>query len=53
MQLIFFASAGWETWDVAGRPAIPDRMPVLADDDLLFEDDGSPRPVVAANRWLR
>ncbi len=52
MQLIFFASAGWETWDVAGRPAIPDRMPVLADDDLLFEDDGSPRPVVAANRWL-
>ena len=33
--------------------AIPDRMPVLADDDLLFEGDGSPRPVVAANRWLR
>ena len=52
MQLIFFASAGWETWDVAAA-GDPDRMPVLADDDLLFEDDGSPRPVVAANRWLR
>ena len=26
---------------------------MLADDDLLLEDDGSPRPVVAANRWLR
>jgi integrase len=51
--MIFFASAGWETWDVTGRPAIPDRMPVLIDDDLLFEDAGVPRPVVAVNRWLR
>lgn len=51
--MIFFASAGWETWGLAGRPAIPDRMPVLTDDDLLFEDAGVPRPVVAVNRWLR
>ena len=29
-------------------------MPVLVDDDLLFEDGpGAPRPVVAVNRWLR
>ena len=28
--------------------------PVLIDDDLRFEDGpGSPRPSVAANRWLR
>ena len=26
-------------WRAAGDP---DRMPVLADDDLLFEDDGAP-----------
>ncbi|HTT49777.1 MAG TPA: hypothetical protein VMH35_00040, partial [Streptosporangiaceae bacterium] len=31
-----------------------ERMPVLVDDDLLFEDGpGAPRPAVAVNRWLR
>ena len=31
----------------------PDRMPVLVDDDLRFDDGGGPRPAVAVNRWLR
>jgi len=53
MQLTFFCSTGWTGWDVAAEPAIPDRMPALIDDDLLFEDAGVPRPSVAANRWLR
>jgi len=52
--LSFFSSRGWESWDVASRPLIPERMPVLVDDDLLFEDGpGAPRPAVAVNRWLR
>jgi len=52
--LSFFSSRGWESWDVASRPVIPERMPVLVDDDLLFEDGpGAPRPAVAVNRWLR
>ena len=52
--LTFFSSRGWESWDIASRPLVPERMPVLVDDDLLFEDGpGAPRPVVAVNRWLR
>jgi integrase len=53
MQLTFFSGVGWESWDVEARPAIPDRMPVLVDDDLRFDDGGGPRPAVAVNRWLR
>jgi integrase len=54
MILRFFASQGWESWDVERRPLIPERMPVLVDDDLRFEDGpGAPRPTVAVNRWLR
>lgn len=54
VQLIFFSSAGWESWDVRSRPVIPDRMPVLVDDDLVFEDaTGCPRPAAVVNRWLR
>ena len=50
----FFSSRGWESWDIANRPLIPERMPVLVDDDLLFEDgQGAPRPSVAVNQWLR
>ena len=45
---------GWESWDIGRRPLIPERMPVLVDDDLLFEDGpGAPRPSVAVNQWLR
>jgi integrase len=50
----FFSSRGWESWDIANWPLIPERMPVLVDDDLLFEDgQGAPRPSVAVNQWLR
>jgi integrase len=54
MFLTFFSSRGWESWDVEHRPLIPERMPVLIDDDLRFEDGpGGARPSVAVNRWLR
>ncbi len=54
MILSFFTSQGWESWDVERRPLIPERMPVLVDDDLRFEDGpGAPRPTVVVNRWLR
>ena len=53
MELTFFSSVGWESWDVEARPAVPERMPVLVDDDLLFDDGGGPRPSAAVNRWLR
>lgn len=52
--LSFFSSRGWESWELGHRPLMPERMPVLVDDDLLFEDGpGAPRPSVAVNRWLR
>ncbi len=53
MELTFFTSMGWESWDIEARPVIPERMPVLVDDDLMFDGDGGPRPSVAVNRWLR
>ena len=53
MELTSFSSVGWESWDVEARPAVPDRMPVLVDDDLLFDDGGGLRPSVAVNQWLR
>ena len=54
MIMSFFSSRGWESWDIANRPLIPERMPVLVDDDLLFEDGpGAPRPLAAVNQWLR
>lgn len=54
MILSFFSSRGWECWDIASRPLIPERMPVLVDDDLLLEDGpAAPRPAAVVNRWLR
>ena len=54
MILSFFSSQGWESWDVEHRPLIPERMPVLVDADLRFEDGvGAPRPAAVVNRWLR
>jgi len=53
VELTFFSSVGWESWDVEARPAIPEGMPVLVDDDLRFDGEGGPRPSVAVNRWLR
>jgi hypothetical protein len=51
--MIFFSSAGWESWGLASKPVIPDRMPVLVDDDLLFEDGACPRITTVLNRWLQ
>ena len=54
MILNFFSSRGWESWDITSRPLIPERMPVLIDDDLLFEDGPAAlRPAAVVNRWLR
>ncbi|WP_205328661.1 site-specific integrase [Glycomyces sp. YM15] len=53
MILHFFSRSGWEDWEVSRQPLIREKMPVLVDDDLRFEDDGVPRATVAMNRWLR
>jgi integrase len=53
VELIYFDGRDWESWGVEHRPVMPDGMPVLVDDDLLFEDGDGVRPVVAVNRWLR
>jgi hypothetical protein len=54
MILSYFSSQGWQSWDVEHRPVIPESMPVLIDDDLLFEDGpAAPRPASVINRWLR
>jgi len=37
MLMTLFSSAGWEAWDLGHRPVIPERMPVLIDDDLLLD----------------
>lgn len=54
MHLISYSAAGWESWGLAHQPLIRDRMPILIDDDLRFEDPGGvPRPTMVVNRWLR
>src|SRR6266702_3082812 len=54
MLINLFSSRGWESWGLEHRPLIPERMPVLIDDDLRFEDGpGAPRPALAVNRWLQ
>ncbi|WP_131630800.1 tyrosine-type recombinase/integrase [Mycolicibacterium llatzerense] len=35
------------------KPLIAEHMPILIDDDLLFEDEGTFRQTVTVNRWLR
>ncbi|MDQ1058257.1 hypothetical protein QFZ23_002158 [Arthrobacter globiformis] len=48
----FFSSQRWQSWDLEYRPVIPEGMPVLVDDDLLFEDGpAAPRPATLVNRW--
>jgi hypothetical protein len=49
----FFSAEGWRSWGLDGEPLIPERMPVLFDDDFLFEDEGGPRATRAVNSWLR
>ena len=51
--LHFFSPIGWEQWDLCERPFIRDKMPVLIDEDLRFEDGRGPRPATVMNRWLR
>jgi len=54
MMLSIFSSRGWESWALSSRPLIPERMPVLVDDDLRFEDAATAlRPTTVVNRWLR
>ncbi|MFD5030007.1 hypothetical protein ACFWM0_06210 [Streptomyces sp. NPDC058405] len=54
MHLINYSRVGWESWDVERQPLIPERMPILLDDDLRFEDaPGVLRPTTVGNRWLR
>jgi hypothetical protein len=54
MILSYFSSQDWQSWDVEHRPVIPEGMPVLIDDDLLFEDGpAAPRPASVVNQWLR
>lgn len=49
----YFASEGWQTWGLSGQPLIPEGMPVLIDDDFLFEDESGQRATRAVNGWLR
>src|SRR5712692_7950040 len=54
MILNFFSFRGWQEWDVERQPLIPEGMPVLIDDDLVFEDGPvAPRVTTVVNRWLR
>jgi integrase len=53
MILGFFTSRGWRSWDVSDRPVLPEDMPMLVDDDLLFEDERGRRATAVVNRWLR
>lgn len=53
MQVIGFQPAAWESWGLERQPLIATGMPVLIDDDLLFEDADGVRPSVIVNRWLR
>ncbi|MEY9840502.1 site-specific integrase [Streptacidiphilus sp. EB103A] len=53
MHLIFFNAADWESWGLDGRPLIPQGMPILVDDDLVFEEAGTLRPAAVANLWFR
>ncbi|MCL7429164.1 site-specific integrase [Streptomyces sp. YS415] len=46
-----YSSAGWESWGLAFRPAIPEGMPLLFDDDLLFQDGNGVRPTTVINSW--
>jgi hypothetical protein len=40
--LHYFNPDGWEGWALSRRPVIRQGMPVLVDDDLLFEDGAGP-----------
>ncbi|MEU2847165.1 hypothetical protein ABZ665_22065 [Streptomyces sp. NPDC007049] len=52
-MLVHFSSEGGQSWGLGGQPLIPERMPVLIDDDLRFEDRYGPRATRVVNTWLR
>lgn len=51
MEQAFYSSSGWDSWGLEFKPAIPEGMALLFDDDLLFEDAHGARETVAVNRW--
>jgi site-specific recombinase XerD len=52
--LNLFSAQGWQSWGLEHPPLIPERMPVLIDDDLRFEDSPSAsRTTTVVNGWLR
>lgn len=53
MILHLFSGEGWQDWGLEGQPMIRERMPILIDEDLIFEDAAGPRPADVMNRWLR
>ncbi|CAL9613577.1 hypothetical protein SUDANB6_05698 [Streptomyces sp. enrichment culture] len=53
MLVHFFSAEGRQSWGLESELLIPERMPVLSDNDFLFEDDGGPRATRAVNAWLR
>ena len=53
MILHLFSGEGWQDWGLEGQPMIRERMPILIDEDLTFEDAAGPRPAEVMNRWLR
>ncbi|MFG2848931.1 site-specific integrase [Kitasatospora sp. NPDC048296] len=53
MYLSYFSPEAWTSWEISAKPVIPAGMPVLVDDDLLFEDPAGQRRTVLVNRWLR
>jgi hypothetical protein len=40
MLINLFSAQGWESWGLEHHPLIPERMPVLIDDDLRAERSG-------------
>ncbi|WP_346167732.1 hypothetical protein [Streptomyces javensis] len=37
MLVHFFSADGWQSWGLSGEPLVPERMPVLFDDDFVFK----------------
>jgi len=51
MEQMLYSASGWESWGLEFKPAIPEGMPLIFDDDLLFEDAGGLRESAVVNRW--
>ncbi|MBH1934970.1 site-specific integrase [Streptomyces sp. AV19] len=53
MFMTYFSPTGWESWGLSSQPTVPERMPVLIDEDLRFEDAAGPRTTTVLNQWLQ